>query len=71
MPEPKLKHLLKPKQFRVWCRPNNIPGDFDVTTEPSKTTCSRCLTWWRRSIRGSRFRDFSVRDTLRPPHHHQ
>ena len=47
-----LLHLLKPKEFRVWCRPNDVPGDFGVTDKPSKATCANCLTIMRRETTG-------------------
>lgn len=64
MNEP-LTHLLIQKQFRVWCRPNNVPGDFNVTTLPSKTTCANCLTAYRTATTGRR-NDFRVAHTNRP-----
>jgi len=57
-----LKHLLKPKEFRVWCRPNDVPGDFYVTTLPSKCTCANCLTVYRAKMTGNR-RPFKVSHT--------
>lgn len=49
-----LTHLLIPKAFRVWCRPNNEPGDFNLTILPSKANCSNCLTAMRRAIGNGR-----------------
>lgn len=60
----KLKHLLKPKEFRVWCRPNDLPGDFDLTILPSLTTCANCLTAMRATTTG-RKSQFKVAHTGR------
>lgn len=52
-------HLLIPKQYRVWCVPNRVPGgEMAVTSVPSRATCANCLTAFRRSTTGrkSRFR---------------
>lgn len=62
MSEQKLIHLLKPKEFRVWCRPNDVPGDFGVTSLPSKCTCANCLTVYRSTTTGN-FRPFKVSHT--------
>lgn len=44
MSEP-IKHLLKPKEFRVWCLSNRAPGPkMQLTIFASKATCARCLT---------------------------
>lgn len=51
-----LLHLLKPGVFRVWCRPKDPPLDLGVTTLPSKVTCAACLTAYRLSKGGKRFR---------------
>lgn len=40
-------HLLKPKLYRVWCRPDDLPC-FPITSVPSKCTCANCLTRYRR-----------------------
>ena len=46
--EPLIYHLLKPKEFRVWCVPNRPPGvAMNVTRFPSKATCVNCLTNYR------------------------
>lgn len=54
----RIKHLLIRGEFRVWCRPRAVPGDFDITTKPSASTCANCLTAWRRTTtgKGGRFR---------------
>lgn len=57
-----LTHLLKPGEFRVWCRPNNVPGDFNVTTKPSKANCANCLTAMRTATTGRRS-GFKVKHT--------
>ena len=61
-----LTHLLKPKEYRVWCRPRRVPGHFYVTTRPSACNCANCLTAYRRRIgkgkRGYRG-EFKVRYT--------
>jgi len=49
-----ITHLLKPKEYRVWCRPNDVPGDFMVTNKPSKANCANCVTIWRRETTGRR-----------------
>jgi hypothetical protein len=52
----KLTHLLIPKKFRVWCRPNASPGALSVTTNVAKTTCASCLGAMRfhtKGIKGS------------------
>ncbi len=48
-------HLLKPKQFLVWCRPHSFPGNLTVTTQPSKTTCVTCLSKMRYAKGGKQF----------------
>lgn len=58
----KLYHLLKPKEYRVWCRPNDLPGDFNVTKFPSKANCANCLTAMRTETSG-RYRPFKVKHT--------
>lgn len=60
----RLKHLLKPRVFRVWCRPAVVPGDFDVTTEPSKTTCVNCINLWRHHRTGRRGMDRDIEATF-------
>jgi hypothetical protein len=44
-----LYHLLKPKEFRVWCIGDRRPPGpaMKVTSLPSKTTCVNCLTSFR------------------------
>lgn len=38
-------HLLKPKEFRVWCRPSKLPSTEMITTMfPSKASCVNCLS---------------------------
>lgn len=49
-----LRHLLIPKEFRVWCRPTVPPGKFAVTKYPSKATCANCLTAYRATTKGNR-----------------
>ena len=66
---PKLCHLLIKGQFRVWCRPKVVPGDFDVTVYPSKATCASCLTIYRREVTG-RKGPFKVSHTGRPYNEH-
>lgn len=50
----KIKHLLIPKQFRVYCRPNHLitPG-MVTTTKPSETGCANCLTAFRTKTQGN------------------
>lgn len=57
-PKP-LLHLLKPREFRVWCRPNDTPGNFGVTNLASKCTCANCLTAYRIAISGN-YKPFKV-----------
>jgi len=71
--EQTIKHLLKPKEFRVWCRPKSVPRNLDVTMYPSKATCAQCLTRMRFQTTGNRrpvsvwaARDTPYSDTL--PH---
>jgi len=59
----KLIHLLKPKEFRCYCRPNDVPN-FPVTTMPSKCTCANCLTAMRAKVNGF-YRPFKVAHTAR------
>lgn len=61
----KLTHLLIPKQYRVWCRPNDVPGDFDITALPSKADCANCLTAFRTATTWRKAR-FRVSHTSRP-----
>lgn len=56
----KLKHLLKPGEFRIWCRPNDVPGDFDLTSHAWNATCANCLTAFRAKTQGIH-RPFRVR----------
>lgn len=62
----KLKHLLIPATFRVYCRPNNPVGDFDVTVFPSKANCANCLTAFRIATTG-RKTPFKVCHTCNRP----
>ena len=55
---PPLRHLLKPGEYRVWCRPSKDPTNLVCTKLPSTVTCARCLTAYRWS-KGVR-RDFRV-----------
>jgi hypothetical protein len=63
----KLYHLLIKGQFRVWCRPNNPIGDYNVTILPSKANCANCLTAYRSGSPGftARHRPFKVAHTNR------
>jgi hypothetical protein len=45
----KIIHLLKPKEFRVWCCPNLAPKNFNVTISAPKATCCNCITKYRQS----------------------
>lgn len=62
MKEEPLYHLLMPKEFKVWCRPNHSVGDFNVTILPSKATCANCLTAYRTATTG-RLTRFKVKHT--------
>lgn len=59
-----LYHLLKPKEFRVWCRPHDPVGDYNVTNLPSKANCANCLTAYRTATTGRRAA-FRVKHTSR------
>lgn len=48
----KIKHLLIPREFRIWCRPNHPIGEQDLTTKPSETGCANCLTAFRAKTTG-------------------
>lgn len=66
-PDKRLTHLLMPKQFRVWCRPSDVPGDFHVTVYPSKANCANCLSCYRSKISGFHGTgNFAVKHTVRP-----
>lgn len=54
MKKPKpIIHLLKPGEYRVWCRPPDfVPGKLTCTTLPSKTTCASCLGLYRNNTIG-------------------
>ena len=54
-----LIHLLKPGEYRAWCRPNDVPERLTCTTLPSKVTCAVCLSVFRRETHGNR-KDFKV-----------
>lgn len=45
-------HLLIPKEFRVWCRPEKPVGDYPITRFASKATCANCLTRYRTNSTG-------------------
>ena len=49
-------HLLKPKEYRVWCRPHDVPGDFKITNLPSKADCANYLTAFRTTMTGRKQR---------------
>ena len=55
MKEQPIIHLLKPGEYRVWCRPPDfVPGNLTCSTLPSKATCAVCLG----NMRGGK--DFKV-----------
>jgi hypothetical protein len=59
-------HLLIPKEFRVWCRPNNVPSaEMQATMFPSKSSCAMCLTRFRRKTGTGRGKTFRVKWTDR------
>lgn len=66
----KIIHLLKPKEYRVWCRPKVVPGNFSVTTEASKATCAVCLSAMRFKLQGIH-RAFKVSHTGRDYNEHE
>jgi len=41
-PKKKLYHLLRPKEFRVYCR-GGVPATLNVTRALSRCTCCSCL----------------------------
>ena len=44
----RIYHLLKPKEYRVWCRASKeIQPQMNVTNLPSKATCANCLSAFR------------------------
>lgn len=49
-----IKHLLIPKEFKVYCLPSRSADSLSVTNEPSKATCANCLTIFRRGTTGRR-----------------
>ncbi len=66
---PTLTHLLKPKEYRVWCRPEVVPGDFAVTMYASKATCAVCLAEYRASNSSHKL-NFKARNTGRDAETH-
>jgi len=51
----KIYHLLIPKHFRTWCRPDKAPSaKMDFAIKPSKCSCSLCLTRYREWLNGNR-----------------
>lgn len=44
----KVIHLLKPKEWAVWCKPDLQMTFNNFTMYPSKATCGNCLTIMRR-----------------------
>lgn len=42
-----IKHLLIPKEFKVYCRPSHSASELAVTNTPSKASCVNCLTVYR------------------------
>jgi len=54
MKDAPLIHLLKPGEYRVWCRPNaGPPSNLTCTKFPSKTTCAACLSAFRAATFGN------------------
>jgi len=69
MKEKPLVHLLKLGEFRVWCRPSQVPAKLEVTVKPSKATCTNCLTAYRSRTQGRRTQ-FKVSHTGRDYNDH-
>lgn len=65
-------HLLKPKEYRVWCLPNRPVGNLATTNKPSKCTCGNCLTIMRGATQGrhSQFLVHWTRRNLDETKHH-
>jgi len=63
MSKDKIKHLLRPKEFRVWCMPHTNLDRFDFTTKAFDATCANCLTAWRTATTG-RSSPFRTRDVI-------
>ncbi len=60
----KIIHLLKPKEFRVWCAPNNPVGTKkEITNLMSKCTCVNCLDRlsYARTGKGTKIRASDLR----------
>jgi len=65
MNEEPIKHLLIPKEFRVFCRPNHpISTEMQFCRLPCESICGNCLTAFRTKTTGNRKR-FGVRHTTR------
>lgn len=62
----KIIHLLIPKQFAVWCRPDKPVGNYHITNRPSKANCANCLTAFRTKT-GNIRRRFKVSHTPNRP----
>lgn len=65
----KIKHLLIPKEFRVWCYgPDRKIGEtMDFTALPSECNCANCMTKWR-AKRTGKFK--TVRASVLPNRKH-
>ncbi len=50
-----LTHLLKPGEWRTYCRPKDVPTNLTCTTMPSKVTCVQCLSAMRWARGGKHF----------------
>lgn len=60
-----IKHLLIPKEFRVYCRPNNpIQYRMVTTNKPSDCNCANCMTKWRKAPKGKHFQNVRTRHLL-------
>ncbi len=60
----KIKHLLRPKEFRLYCVAEwSIPPTWSFTTKPHEATCINCLNRWKQknNIRGSAVRTWMLR----------
>jgi hypothetical protein len=65
-PRSKLIHLLKPREFRVWCIQTRVPSQLKFTTDPLTATCANCLSVWRAAVKNNHQR-FRVSHILNRP----
>jgi hypothetical protein len=59
-----VKHLLRPKEFRLYCVPDwTIPSHWQFTAKPHEATCINCLNRWKQKnkIAGGTVRTWMLR----------